>query len=135
MSEISRTAELVRDNPVEPTITTGALFKINSAKLYVPVITLSENDNIKFLENIKHGFKRAVSWHKYIPEVTTQPKNNSLDDMIDTAFGNINKLFVLSFKNGEDNPARNIFYEYYTPLVEIKGFNAFIDNKPFFFDP
>ena len=55
--------------------------------------------------------------------------------MIDTAFGNINKLFVLSFKNGEDNPARNIFYEYYTPLVEIKGFNAFIDNKPFFFRP
>ena len=61
MSEISRTAELVRDNPVEPTITTGALFKINSAKLYVPVITLSENDNIKFLENIKHRFKRTIS--------------------------------------------------------------------------
>ena len=32
---------------------TGATFQINNAKLYVPVVTLSINDNIKFLENIK----------------------------------------------------------------------------------
>ena len=32
---------------------TGATFTVTSAKLYVPVVTLSINDNIKFLENIK----------------------------------------------------------------------------------
>ena len=32
---------------------TGATFTVTSAKLYVPVATLSINDNIKFLENIK----------------------------------------------------------------------------------
>ena len=41
--------------------TTGATFQINNAKLYVPVVTLSINDNIKFLENIKQGFKRTIS--------------------------------------------------------------------------
>ena len=36
--------------------TTGATFQINNAKLYVPVVTLSINNNIKFLANIKQGF-------------------------------------------------------------------------------
>ena len=40
---------------------TGATLQINSAKIYVPVVTLSINDNIKFLENIKQGFKRKIS--------------------------------------------------------------------------
>ena len=45
----------------------------NNAKLYLPVVTLSINDNINFLENIKQGFKRAISWNKYLFEITTQP--------------------------------------------------------------
>ena len=46
---------------VEAIQTTSATFQINNAKLYVPVVTLSINDNIKFLENIKQGFKRTIS--------------------------------------------------------------------------
>ena len=41
-------------------------------------------------------------------------------------------MFVLSFKNGNDDPTRDSFVKYYMPLVEIKDFNALIDNKPFF---
>ena len=37
---------------------TGATFQTSNAKLYVPVVTLSINDNIKFLENIKQGLKK-----------------------------------------------------------------------------
>ena len=40
---------------------TGANFIITGTKLYVPVVTLSINDNIKFLENVKEGFKRIIS--------------------------------------------------------------------------
>ena len=47
---------------------------ITSTKLYVPVVTLSINDNIKFLENINQGFKRTISCNKYRSEITTQPK-------------------------------------------------------------
>ena len=55
--------------------------------------------------------------------------------MIDPTFRTINGLLVLSFKNGNDDPTRNSFDKYYMPLVEIKDFNALIDNKPFFDQP
>ena len=48
------------DNPVEATLTTGGTFQINNAKLYAPAVALSKNDNIKFLQEIKQGFKRTI---------------------------------------------------------------------------
>ena len=33
--------------------TTGAIFQINYAKLYLPVVTLSINDNINFFRKYK----------------------------------------------------------------------------------
>ena len=54
-------------NPVRYQVTsqtTSAAFQINNAKLCVPIVTLSINNNIKFLENIKLGFKITVSWNK-----------------------------------------------------------------------
>ena len=94
------------------TTTTSATFQINNAKIYVPVVTFSVNDNIKFLENIKQVFKRTISWNKYRPEITTQTKNNNLDYLIDPTFRNINRLFVPSFKNGNDDPTRDSFDKY-----------------------
>ena len=44
-------------------------------------------------------------------------------------------LFVLLFKNGDNDHTRNSFYKYCMPLVEIKDFNALIDNKLFFDQP
>ena len=75
VSKISRTAAVTANipNPAgEETKTNSAAFFVFSAKLYVPVVTLSINDNIKFLENIKQGFKRTISWNKYRSEITTQ---------------------------------------------------------------
>ena len=103
ISEISRTFRAVDPN-VDPVMyqvisqTTNATFQINNAKLYVPVVTSSINDNIKFLENIKQGFKRTVSWNKYRSEVTTQPKNNNLDYLIDPTFTNINNCLYFHSK-------------------------------------
>ena len=68
--------------------TTAATFQINNAKFYVPVVTLSINHNIKFLENIKQRFKRTISWNKYRSEITTQTVNNNLDYLIDPTFRN-----------------------------------------------
>ena len=56
MSKTSRTPEVAR-NPgaylhvpaKAATTTTSAIFQISNTKLYVPVVTLSVNDNIKFL--------------------------------------------------------------------------------------
>ena len=93
------------------------------------------NDNIKFLKNIKQIFKRTISWNKYRSEITTKTKNNILDYLIDLTCRIINRLFLLSFKNGNDDPTRNSFNKYYMALVEIKDHNALIDNKPFFDQP
>ena len=136
ISEISRTSRAVPNtNAVVYQVTaqtTSATFQINNAKVYVSVVTLSINYNIKFLENIKPGFKRTIYWHKYTSEITTQLKNNNLNYLIDRKFRNINRLFVLSFKNGNNNPTRGSFDIYYMLLVEIKDFNTLIDSKPFF---
>ena len=55
--------------------------------------------------------------------------------MIDPTFKNIDRLFVLSFENGNDNPTRDSFDRYYMSLIEIKDFNTLIDNKRFFDQP
>ena len=46
-----------------------------------------------------------------------------------------NRLLVLSFKNGNIVSTRDSFDKYYITLVEIKDFNALIDNKPLFDQP
>ena len=43
--------------------------------------------------------------------------------MADPTFKNINRFFVLSFKNGAIDPTRISLCKYYMPLVEIKDFN------------
>ena len=50
--------------------------------------------------------------------------------MIDLTFRNTNRLFVILFKIGNDDPSRNYFDQYYTSLAEIKDFNASFDNEP-----
>ena len=133
ISEVSRTFKAVNPNagPIVYEIapqTTAATFQINNAKLYLPVVTLNINDNIRFLENIKERFKRTIFWNKFRSEIRTQSKNNNSEYVIDPTFRNINGLFVLSFKNGSDDTTRDSFDEYDMPL----DFNALIDNKILF---
>ena len=90
---------------------------------------------MKFLENIKHWFQRTISWNKCRSEITKQSNNNNLDYLIDLTFSNINRLFVISFKNGDDDTTINSFDEYYMPLLEIKDFNTLTNNKTFFNQP
>ena len=77
--EISVTPEVTGDLDANPPVqprpaiqTTVATIHINNAKLYVPVVMLSIDDNIKFLDKIKQKFKRTISWNK--TEIITQPK-------------------------------------------------------------
>ena len=108
---------------------TSAKFEIADCKLYVPVVTLSaENDN-KLLEQLKSGFKRTIKSNKYMSRMSNQNKNNNLNYLIDTTFSNVNRLFVLSFENEDD---RTSYYKYYIPSVEIKDYNVLIDGNAFF---
>ena len=62
---------------------TNATFQIKDTKLYVPVITLSTEDDNNFLEQLKLGFKRTIKWNKYRSEKTNQTITNNLNYLID----------------------------------------------------
>ena len=51
----------------------NATFAITDTKLYVPVVTLSTQENTKFLQQLKSGFNRVINWKKYLskPELLT----------------------------------------------------------------
>ena len=70
--------------------------------MYVPVVSLSAEDDNKLLEQLKTGFKRTIKWNKYRSETSNQTKNNNLNYLIDPTFTNVNRLFVLLFENEDD---------------------------------
>ena len=39
-------------------------FTITDTKFYAPVVTLSPQDNVKLLQQLKLGFKRTINWNK-----------------------------------------------------------------------
>ena len=51
---------------------TGLDFQIKGTKLYVLVVTLSKENNITLLEQLKLRFKRTIKWNKYRSQITTR---------------------------------------------------------------
>ena len=115
---------VVRDNSP-----TGATLAINDCKLYIPVVTLSKEDEIKLLTNLKPGFKREIIWNKYTSQMTTEAINNNLNILTDPTFTNVNRLFVLAYQNVDD---RQSYDEFYLPKVMVKDYNVIIDKLAFF---
>ena len=108
---------------------TGATLAINNCKLYVPAVTLSKDDEIKLLTNLRSGFKREIIWNKYRAQMTTEAINNNLNILIDPTFTNVNKLFVLAYRTADD---RQSFSQFYLPGVMVKDYNVIIDKLAFF---
>ena len=107
-------------------------FKITDTKFYVPVVTLSTQDNAKLLQQLKSGFKRTINWNKYESNIKTFAQNRYLNHLINPSFQGVNRLFVLSFENEDDRTSHST---YYLPKVEIKDYNVMIDGKNFFDQP
>ena len=108
---------------------TGATIAINDCKLYVPAVTLSKDDEIKLLTNLKSGFKREIIWNRYRSQMTTEAVNNNLNFLIDPTFTNVNRLFVLTYQNADDIQS---FSQFYLPNVMVKDYNVIIDKLAFF---
>ena len=112
-------------NTVTPT---NATLAINYFKLYIPVVTLSKDDEIKLLTNLKSGFTREIEWNKYRSQMTTEAINNNLNILIDPTFTNVNRLLSLACQNADDRQ----FSQFYLPRVMVKDFNVVIDKLAFF---
>ena len=64
ISEVSRAATVAVNLlvPAEPAILIiSTKFQINSTEFYVPMVTLSINNNTKLLENLKQRFKSKIT--------------------------------------------------------------------------
>ena len=95
-------------------------FEITDTKLYVPLVTLSTQENTKFFQQLKSGFKRVINWNKYLSKPELLAQNPNLNHLVEPSFQEVNRLFVLAFEDDGNRTAHN---SYYLPTVEIK------DNK------
>ena len=117
--------------------TTGATLEITDCKLYVPVVALSKDDEIKLLTNLKSGFKREIIWNKYRSQMTTEEVNNNLNILVDPTFTNANRLFVLAYEVEVDDDNNVIdnsqsFSNFYLPNIMVKDYTVIIDKLAFF---
>ena len=105
------------------------MLSITDCKLYVPVVTLSKDDEIKLLTNLKSGFKREIIWNKYRSQMTMEAKNNNLNILVDSTFTNVNRLFVLAVVTADN---RQSFSQFYLRKVMVEDYNVIIDKLAFF---
>ena len=110
----------------------GAIFTITDTRLYVPVVTLSTQENTKLLQQSKSGFKRVINWNKYLSKPDLLAQNPNLNHLVEPSFQGIKGLFALAFEN--DNQ-RTSYERYYIPTVEIKDYNIMINGENFFDQP
>ena len=92
-------------------------FAITEANLYVPVVTLSTQDNAKVLTQLKSGFKIAISWNRFLSKPKLLAENPNLNHLVEPSSQGVNRLFVLAFENDVKRTSNK---GYYLPNVEIK---------------
>ena len=115
------------------TDSTGAgTFEITDTKLYVPVVTLSTQENAKLLQQLKSGLKRVINWNKYLSKPELLRRNPNLNHLVEPSFQGINRFFVLAFENDVQRTSHS---NYYLPNVEIKDYNIMINGEKFFDQP
>ena len=107
-------------------------FTITETNLHVPVVTLSNQDNVKLLSQLKSGFKRTIYWNKYLAKPELLAQNANLNHLIEPSFQGLNRFFVLAFEN---DAQRTNIKKYYIPNVEIKNYNIMLDGKNVFDQP
>ena len=77
-----------------------ATFEITDAKLYVPVVTLSTEDNAKLSKLLIEGCKGPVYWNKYkvtdnkVVEITDGNAEKHIRELFDSSYQGVN-LFLL----------------------------------------
>ena len=76
----------------------NATFAITDTKLYVPVVALSTQENTKFLQQLKSGFKRVINRNKYLPKPELLTQNPNLNHLIEPSFQEVNRLFFWHLK-------------------------------------
>ena len=86
-----------------------AVFIINDTKMYVPVVTLSKEDNKDFIEQQNKGFQRSIYWNEYKTKEINENADANVFKYInlDPSFQGVNRLFVMAYNRVDNQPTRN----------------------------
>ena len=118
-------------------------FKITDAKLYVPIVTLSAEDNAKLRKLLGEGFKRSIYWTKYkvtdnsAVEIADNNEEKYIRWLLHSSYQGVKRLFVLAYYNIEGNNQVSIdsFKKYFLSRVKIENYNIEIDGRNFYDEP
>ena len=115
----------------------NTVFIINDTKMYVPVATLSKEDNKDFIELQNKGFQRSIYWN----ECKTKEINENADANVfkyinlDPSFQGVNRLFVIAYNRVDGQPNRDDQQKYYLPRIDLNKYNVIIDGRNFYDNP
>ena len=96
-----------------------AVFILSDTKLYIPVVTLSKEDNKDFIDQHNKGFQRSIYWNEYKTKEKDEDANaNNANTVryisLDPSFQGVNRLFIMAYSTLNNNqPTRdeNIIYQ------------------------
>ena len=121
----------------------NAIFTITDAKRYVPIVTLSAEDNAKLSNLLGDGFKRLVYWNKCkvilnkIVEIADNNEEKYIRVLLDSSYQGVKRLFLLAYNNTEGNNQVSIdsFRKYFLPRFKIENYIIEIDGRNFYDQP
>ena len=119
------------------------IFTITDAKLYVLIVTLSAEDNVKLSKLLSEGFKRTVYWNEYkvidnkIVETAANNEEKYIRELLDSSWQGVKRLFVLAYNNkeGDNKVSADSYKKYFLPGVKIENYNIEIDGRNFYDQP
>ena len=123
---------------------TAATFKIADAKLYIPIVTLSSEDNVKLSKLLSEGCKRPIYWNEYkvipnkIVEIAANNGEKYIRELLDSNWQGVKRLFVIAYNNTADNNGQvstDSYEKYFVPRVKIENYNIKIDGRSFYDQP
>ena len=83
----------------------NAVFINNYTKMYVPVVSLSKEDNKDFTEQQNKGFQRSIYWNEYKTKEQTENADANATKYInlDPSFQGVNRLFLMAYSRADNN--------------------------------
>ena len=106
----------------------NAVFIINDTKMYVPVVTLSKEDNKDFIEQQNKEFQRSIYWNEYKTKEINENADANVFKFInlDPSFQGVNRLFVIAYNRADVQPTRNGQQKYYLPRIDLEKYSVII---------
>ena len=119
------------------------MFTCSDAKPYVPIVTLSIEDNSKLTKLLNEGFKRAIYWKEYkvtpnkVVEIAAVNDITYIRELLDSSCQGVKRLFALAYNNtaGNDQVSVDSYKKYFLPRVKIDNYNIEIDGRNFYDQP